>query len=84
MVTMSLEDTEAGLFDLVADVTRGEFVTITRNGKPVVALVPIEVAEVARKAIKRRNSSLVAYLQTFPGGEFDRHDIRRDHRGDVD
>ena len=84
MGTISLKDAEAGLPNLVANAAKGEFVTITRSGKPAVALVSIEAAEVARKAIKRKSSGLVAYLQTFPGGEFDRNDIRRDHTGDVD
>jgi prevent-host-death family protein len=35
-------------------------VTINRHGKPVVALVSVEAAEIARKAIKRRRSGLVA------------------------
>ena len=43
--------------------------TITRHGKPVAALVPVDVAEAARKAIEPKRARLVDYLQTFPGDE---------------
>jgi antitoxin (DNA-binding transcriptional repressor) of toxin-antitoxin stability system len=52
---------------------KGEFVTITRHGKPAAVLVSLEVAEIARKAIERKRSSLAAFLQTFPGGNFERN-----------
>jgi prevent-host-death family protein len=73
MLTINLKDAKAGFSSLVDGVIRGEFVTITRHGKPVAALVSVEAAEIARKAIERKRSGLVAYLRTFPGGEFERN-----------
>jgi prevent-host-death family protein len=58
---------------LVDRAIRGEFVTITRHGKPVAALVSVEAAELARKAMEPNRAGLVAYLRTFPGGEFERN-----------
>jgi prevent-host-death family protein len=71
MLTISLKDAKAYFSSLVDSVIKGEFLTITRRGKPVAVLVSVEAAEIACKAIKRDRTSLVAYLRTFPGGEFD-------------
>jgi len=73
MSTVSLKDAKAGFSSLVDEALKGEIVTITRHGKPVAALVSVEVAEIARKAIERNRSGLAAYLRTFPGGEFSRN-----------
>jgi len=73
MLTVNLKDAKAGFSSLVDGVIRGDFVTITRHGKPVAALVSVEAAEIARKAMMRKRSGLVAYLRTFPGGEFERN-----------
>jgi prevent-host-death family protein len=73
MPTINLKDAKAGFSRFVDEAIKGEFVTITRHGKPVAALVSVEAAEIARKAIKRRRSGLVAYLRTFPGGAFERN-----------
>lgn len=73
MLTINLKDAKAGFSGLVDEAIKGEFVTITRHGKPVAALVSLEAAEIARKTIERRRSSLVSYLRTFPGGEFARN-----------
>lgn len=73
MPSISLKDAKAGFSSLVDEAIKGEFITITRHGKPVAALVPLEAAEIARKTIERKRSGLVAYLRTFPGGEFDRN-----------
>lgn len=73
MATISLKDAKAGFSDLVDEALKGEFVTITRHGKPVAALVSVEAAEIARKAMGKKRSGLVAYLRTFPGGEFERN-----------
>jgi len=72
MLTISLKVANAGLSNLVDGLIKGEFVTITRQGKPIAALVSIEVAEIARKAMKRKRAGFVAYLRTFPGGDFER------------
>jgi len=73
MRTVNLKDAKAGFSGLVDEAVRGEFVTITRHGKPVAALVSLEAAEIARKALDRKRPGLVAYLRTFPGGEFERN-----------
>jgi prevent-host-death family protein len=73
MRTISLKDAKAGFSSLVDGAIRGEFVTITRHGKPVAALVSVEAAEIARKAIERKRAGLVAYLRTYPGDEFERN-----------
>jgi prevent-host-death family protein len=74
MSTINLKDAKAGFSGLVDRALEGEFVTITRHGKPVAALVSIEAAEIARKATQRKRPGLVAYLRTFPGGDFERND----------
>lgn len=71
MPTINLKDAKAGFSSLVDGAIRGEFVTITRHGKPVAALVSVEAAEIARKAMERKRGGLVAYLRTFPGDDFE-------------
>ncbi len=73
MLTVSLKDAKAGFSGLVDGAIRGEFVTITRHGKPVAALVSVEAAEIALKATESKRPGLVAYLRTFPGGAFARN-----------
>jgi len=73
MVIINLREAKAGFSSLVDQAVKGEFVTITRHGKPVAALVSVEAAEIARKAIERKRSGLVGYLRTFPGGECERN-----------
>jgi len=73
MATISLRDAKAGFSGLVDDAIKGEIVTITRHGKPVAALVSVEAAEIARKALERKRTGLVRYLRTFPGEEFERN-----------
>jgi prevent-host-death family protein len=73
MQTINLKDAKAGFSSLVDGAIKGEFVTITRHGKPVAALVSVEAAEIARQVMQRKRSGLAAYLQTFPGGAFERN-----------
>ncbi len=73
MRTINLREAKAGFSSLVDGAIRGEMVTITRHGKAVAALVSVEAAEIARKTIKGRRSGFVTYLQTFPGGAFERN-----------
>ncbi len=73
MSTVSLKDAKAGLSTYVDEAIKGEFVTITRHGKPVAALVPLEAAEIAQRTLKPRRPSFASYLKSFPGGEFDRN-----------
>ena len=73
MPIISLKDAKAGFSGLVDEAIKGAFVTITRHGKPVAALVSVEAAEIARKAMGKKRPGLAAYLKTFPGGEFARN-----------
>lgn len=73
MLSINLKDAKANFSSLVDEAIKGEFITITRHGKPVAALVSVEAAQIARKAIGQRRAGLVAYLRTFPGGEFERN-----------
>lgn len=73
MLTITLMDAKASFSSLVDRAINGAFVTITRHGKPVAALVSVEAGEIACKAMLRKRSGLVAYLRSFPGGEFERN-----------
>jgi len=73
MLTINLKDAKAGFSNLVDEAIKGEFVTITRHGKPVAALVSVEAAEIARKAMSKKRPGLAAYLKTFPGDMFERN-----------
>jgi prevent-host-death family protein len=73
MMIINLKDAKAGFSSLVDEAIKGEFVTITRHGKAVAALVSVEAAEIARKAMERKRGGLVAYLRTFPGEVFERN-----------
>lgn len=73
MSTVNLKDAKAGFSGLVDEAIKGEFVTITRHGRPAAVLVSVEAAEIARKALTRTRPGLAAYLRTFPGGEFERN-----------
>jgi prevent-host-death family protein len=71
--TVSLKDVKAGLSAYVDEALKGEFVTITRHGKPVAALVPLEAAEIAQRTLQPGRPSFASYLKKFPGGEFERN-----------
>jgi prevent-host-death family protein len=74
MSQVSLKEAKAGISGLVDQVAKGEFVTITRHGKPVAALVSIEAADAARKALAKPRTNFGEYLMKFPGGvEFERN-----------
>lgn len=69
MSMISLKDAKAGFSTVVDDAAAGEFVTITRHGKPAAVVVSVEVAEVARKALMAGKPNFGGYLMTFPGEE---------------
>jgi len=73
MASVNLKDAKAGFPKLVDRAIAGEFVTITRHGKPAAVLVSVEAADIARKALDRKRPGLIGYLRTFPGGEFERN-----------
>ena len=67
MPTISLKDAKTGFSSVVDEAIKGKIMTITRNGKPVAALVSLEAAELVRKALSRNQSGFVSYLKSFPG-----------------
>ena len=66
MATVSLKDAKAGFSSMVDQAAAGEFVTITRHGKPAAVIVSVGAAEAAKKALQKDRPSLVQYLKTFP------------------
>jgi prevent-host-death family protein len=68
MSTVSVKDAKAGFAGLVDKAAAGEFVTITRHGKPAAVIVSVEAAEVAKKALKKPRPNFGDFLLTYPGG----------------
>lgn len=68
MSTVSMMDASANFAALVDDAASGEFITITRHGKPAAVLVSVEAADAARKAMTRPQANFGEYLMSFPGG----------------
>jgi prevent-host-death family protein len=66
MPTVSLKDAKAGFSNFVDRAAAGEFVTITRHGKPAAVIVSVDAAEAAKNAVRRERPSLVRYLKSFP------------------
>lgn len=70
MHKVQIREAKAGLSKLVEAAERGEATTITRHGKPVAMLVPVERG---RQLYPETKKSLIDHLLTFPGGvEFER------------
>lgn len=67
MSTVSVADAKAGFAALVDEAAKGEFVTITRHGKPAAVLVSVEAADAAKKVLKRPRPNFGDFLLTFPG-----------------
>jgi prevent-host-death family protein len=68
MSTVSVADAKAGFAALVDEAANGEFVTITRHGKPAAVLVSVEAADAAKKLLKKPRPNFGDFLLTFPGG----------------
>ncbi|MCQ1833954.1 type II toxin-antitoxin system Phd/YefM family antitoxin [Neorhizobium galegae] len=66
MSEVSLKNAKAGFSGFVDQAAAGEFVTITRHGKPAAVIVSVEAADVARKALRKDRPSFVRYLRSFP------------------
>lgn len=66
MSTISLKDAKAGFSNVVDQAAAGEFVTITRHGKPAAVIVSLSAAEAARKVLGGKQPSLIDYLKSFP------------------
>ncbi len=67
MSTMSVADAKAGFASLVDEAANGDFVTITRHGKPAAVLVSVEAAEVAKRALKTPRPNFGDFLMSYPG-----------------
>jgi len=68
MSTASVKDAKAGFAALVDEAASGEFITITRHGKPAAVLVSVEAADAARKAMTKPQPNFGDFLMSFPGG----------------
>ena len=68
MSIMSLAEAKSGFSSIVDDAAKGEFVTITRHGKPAAVVVSVEAAEIARKAMQQPQPNFGDFLLNFPGG----------------
>ena len=73
MISLGLREAKAQLSNLVDQAIKGEFVTITRHGKPAAVLVSVEAAMRAIQSSRPKRMSLVDYLKTFPGSEITRN-----------
>ncbi|WHA39846.1 type II toxin-antitoxin system Phd/YefM family antitoxin [Agrobacterium larrymoorei] len=67
MSTMSVADAKSGFASLVDEAANGEFVTITRHGKPAAMLVSIEAGEAAKRALKKPRPNFGDFLMSYPG-----------------
>ncbi|QPB22392.1 type II toxin-antitoxin system Phd/YefM family antitoxin [Rhizobium sp. 007] len=67
MSTISVAEAKSGFAGLVDEAANGEFVTITRHGKPAAVLVSVEAAELAKRALKKPRPNFGDFLMTYPG-----------------
>jgi prevent-host-death family protein len=66
MAEISLKHAKSTFSDVVDQAAAGDFVTITRHGKPAAVVVSLEAAEAAKSALRKDRPSLVRYLQALP------------------
>lgn len=70
MRQMQAREAKAKFAELLQSAERGESVTITRHGKPVARIVPIDSG--SEDAEREANRKFIEHLLTFPGGiDFD-------------
>jgi prevent-host-death family protein len=62
---MQAREAKAKFAELLQSAERGESVTITRHGKPVARIVPIESG--SEDAEREANRRFIEHLLTFPG-----------------
>jgi prevent-host-death family protein len=75
MKQMQAREAKAKFSELLQTAERGESVTITRHGKPVAKIVPIDDGK--EDAARESNRKFIEHLLAFPGGiDFDE---LRDH-----
>ncbi len=66
MATITLKDAKAGFSALVDKASAGEFVTITRHGKPAAVLVSVDAAEAAKRASRKTHANFADHILAFP------------------
>jgi prevent-host-death family protein len=70
MKQMQAREAKAKFAELLQSAERGESVTITRHGKPVARIVPIDHG--SEEAEREANRKFIEHLLKFPGGiDFD-------------
>ena len=75
MKHVQMRDAKARLSELVAEVEKGEPVTITRHGAPAAVLVPVDEAEKLYRE-RTKQKAIIDVLMEFPG---DGTEFERDH-----
>lgn len=65
MKQMQAREAKARFAELLQTAERGESVTITRHGKPVARIVPIDDGE--EEAQREENRRFIEHLLAFPG-----------------
>ncbi|MGV3492026.1 MAG: type II toxin-antitoxin system Phd/YefM family antitoxin [Devosia sp.] len=73
---MQAREAKAKFAEILRSAENGEAVTITRHGKPVARLVPIDQA--SEESEREASRNLIRHLMSFPGG-IDFEELR-DHR----
>lgn len=68
MPSVSVAEAKAGFASLVDEAANGEFVTITRHGKPAAVLVSVAAADAAKKSLSKPRPNFGELLLGFPGG----------------
>jgi prevent-host-death family protein len=69
---MQAREAKAKFAELLQSAERGESVTITRHGKPVARIVPIDHGEDKEAVEREQNRKFIEHLLKFPGGiDFD-------------
>lgn len=66
MATITLKDAKAGFSAIVDKASAGEFVTITRHGKPAAVLVSVDAAEAAKRMARKAKTNFADHLLAFP------------------
>lgn len=67
MPSMSVAGAMARFANLVDEAANGQFVTITRNGKPAAMLVSMEAGEAAKRAMAKPRPNFGEFLMSYPG-----------------
>lgn len=67
MKTMQAREAKAKFSELLQTAERGESTTITRHGKPVARIVPIDDAAAKEDAEREANRKFIEHLLKFPG-----------------